>query len=321
MALALLHAYFNGFNNSGTIVAAPIATGSLQPRLAIPLAVVGEFIGPFIFGIAVATTIGNDFLNVAAININVLLATVIAVIIWNVTTWYFGIPSSSSHALAGGLMGSAFVAAGIGVFKWAGVVKIFAGLVLAPIAGILGGYLLLKLVLYLARPATPRVNVIFRYAHTITTTLLAMSHGTNNGQQTMGLITLGLLTTGVQSQFAVPTAEIFAVALALALGVGTGGYRIIRKVGAHIYRIRPVHGFASQGSSAGIILTSSLIGSPVSSTQVISSSIMGVGAAQRARGVRWEVAGQIMAAWLITIPIVAGGAALIYLLLELLSKV
>lgn len=318
--LALIHAYFNGFNNSGTIVAAPIATGSLPPRFAITLAVVGESIGPFVFGIAVATTIGNDFLNVSAININVLLATVIAVIVWNVTTWYYGIPSSSSHALAGGLMGSSFVAAGIGVFKWAGVLKIFAGLLLAPILGLLGGYLLLKVVLYLARPATPRVNIVFRDAHSFTTTLLAMSHGTNNGQQTMGLITLGLLTTGVQSQFAVPTSVIFAVALALALGVGTGGYRIIRKLGAHIYRIRPVHGFTSQSSSAAIILMSSLWGTPVSTTQVISSSIMGVGAAQRARGVRWEVAGQIMTAWLITIPIVAGGAALIYLLLQLLSK-
>ncbi len=316
LLLMLLYAFFIGFNNSGTLVAAPISTRSLAPRRAIALAVVFEFLGPFLFGSAIATTIGRDFLNTDAINLNVLLAMVISQIVWNFGTWYLGFPSSATHALVGGLSGAAFAAAGIGVFQIGGLVRILLGLLLAPLLGLVGGYLAMKLILFLVQGATPRINNVFRQGHLVTTPALAMSHGTNNGQQSIGVIVLGLGLLGTQTSFAVPLWVVFMVASALALGVATGGYRIIRKLGAQIYRLRPIHGFASQGSSAGIILLAALAGSPVSTTQVISTSIMGVGAADRMRGVRWGVAGQIMTAWLVTIPVVFLFSALLYLILS-----
>lgn len=312
----MLYAFFNGFNNSGTLVAAPISTHALPPRAAIALAVLAEFLGPFLFGVAVAATIGRDFLEGSVLNLNVLLATVIAVIAWNFLTWLLGIPSSSSHALIGGLGGAALAAAGLGVFKPEGVIRILLSLTFAPLAGFLGGYLLLKLTLFLMQSATPRVNNWFRGLQVLTTIALALSHGTNDGQKSMGLMTLGLVVLGVQRDFNVPSWVTLAAAGALALGVATGGYRIIRTLGGKIYRLRPIHAFASQAASAAIILGSSALGAPVATTQVIGTSIVGVGAAERARGVRWGIAGQIMTAWLITIPVVGIGAGLLYLLLE-----
>lgn len=312
----LVYAFFNGFNNSGTLVAAPISTRSIAPRTAIALAVVFEFIGPFLFGSAIAATIGNDFLNTSVINLDVLLAMAIAQIIWNVTTWYFGFPSSSTHALVGGLSGAAFAAAGWDVFLVGGLLRILSGLLLAPLFGFIGGYLFMKLNLWLVRGATPRVNRVFQRGHYFTTAALSLSHGTNNGQQCTGLISLGLVLLGFQSAFAVPIWVTTLVATALALGVATGGYRIIRKLGAQIYRLRPIHGFTSQGASATIIIGSAIAGAPVSTTQVISTSIMGVGAAERLRGVRWGTAGNIMTAWLVTIPVMFVFSALLYLILS-----
>jgi inorganic phosphate transporter, PiT family len=314
--LALLHAFFNGFNNSGALVAAPISTRALLPRLAIGVAIAGEFAGPFIFGSAVAATIGRDFLQVAAVNENILLAAAASVILWNVATWFFGVPSSSSHALAGGMTGAALVAAGAGVFKLEGLLKIAGGLLLGPAAGLLGGYILLKLFSFMTRGASPGVNILFRRAQVLTTLLLSMGHGTNDGQKSMGLIILGLVVLKVQPDFNIPVWVTLAVATAMALGVASGGYRIIRTLGAKIYKLHPVHGFTSQLSSALIVLGNSFVGAPVSTTQIIGTAIMGVGTAERARAVRWGVAGQILAAWVITIPATAVIAALVYLLLH-----
>jgi PiT family inorganic phosphate transporter len=316
LTLTLLHAFFNGLNNSGALVAAPISTRSLSPRFALGIALVGEFTGPFIFGVAVAATIGRDFLQISAVSIEVLLATVSSVIMWNVLTWFIGVPSSSSHALAGGLVGASWAAAGTALFKLAGLLKILGGLLLGPAIGLLGGYLLLKLILTLVQGAPPGVNGVFRRLQALTTIALALGHGANDGQKSMGLITLGLVVLHVQSDFDVPPWVTLIVALAMALGVASGGYRIIRTLGARIYRIRPVHGFASQAASASIIMTSSLLGLPVSSAQIIGTSIMGVGTADRVSAVRWGVAGQIVGAWIITIPIAALLAALIYILLR-----
>jgi len=315
IALMLLYAFFIGFNNSGTLVAAPISTRSLAPRTAITLAVIFEFLGPFLFGSAIAATIGQDFINADVIDLNVLLAMVISQIVWNLVTWYFGFPASSTHALVGGLSGAAFAAAGWNAFLVGGFVRILTGLLLAPLLGFVGGFVTMKICLWLVRGATPRVNGVFQRGHFVTTAALATSHGSNNGQQCTGVITLGLVLLGMQPEFHVPTWVITLVAAALALGVATGGYRIIRKLGAHIYRLRPIHGFTSQGSAAAIISTTALLGTPVSTSQVISTAIMGVGAAERFRGVRWGVAGQIMVAWLVAIPTVFIFSALVYLLL------
>lgn len=315
LALMLLYAFFNGFNNSGTLVAAPISTRALRPRVAIALAVMAEFIGPFVFGVAVAATIGRDFLETRALNMDVLLATAIAVIVWNAVTWFLGIPSSSSHALIGGLGGAAFAAAGLDVFKVDGIIRIFTALLLAPLLGFIGGFIFLKLTLFLAQGASPRINNVFRSLQSVTTVALALSHGTNDGQKAMGLITLGLVVLGVQNDFTIPRWVTFAAAAALSLGVATGGYRIIRTLGGKMYRLRPIHGLDSQAAAAAIILGSSIIGAPVATTQVISTSILGAGAAERMRAVRWGVASQILTAWLVTIPVVALTAALLYLLL------
>lgn len=319
LALMLVYAFFIGFNNSGTLVAAPISTRSLAPRTAIALAVIFEFIGPFLFGSAIAATIGQDFINASVIDMNVLLAMALAQIIWNFATWYLGFPSSATHALVGGLSGAAFAAAGWDAFLAGGLARILVGLLLAPALGFAGGYVVMKACLWLVRGASPRVNRLFQRGHFVTTAALAASHGTNNGQQCTGVITLGLVLLGMQSAFEVPVWVMALVAAALALGVATGGYRIIRKLGAQIYRLRPIHGFTSQGSSAAIIISTAILGAPVSTTQVISTSIMGVGAAERLRGVRWGVAGNIMTAWLVTIPVVFIFSAVLYLLLARLT--
>lgn len=316
MILTLLHSFFNGLNNSGALVAAPISTRSLPPRIALGTALLGEFTGPFIFGVAVAATIGRDFLQISAVTIEVLLATALSVIVWNGVTWFFGVPSSSSHALAGGLMGASLVGAGTRIFMAAGLLKILGGLLVGPIVGLAGGYLLLKIILQLVQGAAPGINIVFRRLQWLTTLALAMGHGTNDGQKSMGLITLGLVVLHAQSSFEVPAWVILLVATSLTLGVAFGGYRIIRTLGARIYRIRPVHGFSSQTASASIIMTSALLGIPVSSAQVIGASIIGVGAAERASAVRWGVAGQIVGAWLVTIPAAALIAALVYVLLR-----
>jgi PiT family inorganic phosphate transporter len=319
LALMLLYAFFIGFNNSGTLVAAPISTRSLTPRLAIAIAVLFEFMGPFLFGSAIAATIGRDFLDTSAINMNVLLAMAFSQIIWNAATWYLGFPSSATHALVGGLSGAAFAAAGWSVFIVSGLVTILIGLLLAPLLGFIAGFAAMKLLLWLVRNATPRVNVWFQRGHAVTTAALAMSHGTNNGQQCMGVITLGLVLLGFQTTFVVPVWVVGMVAAALAVGVALGGYRIIRKLGGQMYRLRPMHGFASQGSAASLILGTALLGTPVSTTQVISTAIMGVGAAHRFRNVRWGVAKNIMTAWFVTIPVVFVMSAVLYMLLANLS--
>jgi PiT family inorganic phosphate transporter len=316
LILTLLHAFFNGLNNSGALVAAPISTRALPPRLALAIALIGEFAGPFVFGVAVAATIGRDFLQISVVTIEVLIATASSVITWNIVTWFFGVPSSSSHALAGGLIGASWAAAGSGIFKLQGLLKILGGLLLGPFIGLLGGFLVLKLVLLLVRGAPPSVNGVFRRFQALTTLALAMGHGTNDGQKSMGLITLGLVVLHAQSDFEVPQWVTFLVACAMALGVASGGYRIIRTLGAKIYRIRPVHGISSQAASASIIVASSLLGLPVSSAQVIGTSIMGVGSAERLSAVRWGVAGQVVGAWLITIPVAALLAALFFSLLH-----
>ncbi len=315
----LVYAFFIGFNNSGTLVAAPISTRSLTPRTAIILAVIFEFSGPFLFGSAIAATIGQDFINVNVINMNVLLAMALSQITWNSVNWYLGFPSSATHALVGGLSGAAFAAAGPSAFLTGGLLHILAGLLFAPLLGFAGGYLAMKLCLWLARGATPRVNRVFQRGHYATTAALATSHGANNGQQCTGVITLGLVLLGAQSSFYVPLWVIGLVAVALALGVATGGYRLIRKLGGQIYRLRPIHGFTSQGSAAALIITTALLGTPVSTSQVISTAIIGAGAAERLRMVRWGVAGHIITAWLGAIPIGFLLSAAIYFLLTRLT--
>jgi PiT family inorganic phosphate transporter len=270
---------------------------------------VAHFLGPFIFGVAVAKTIGHDVVTPGTITVNVIFAALLSAILWNLITWYFGIPSSSSHALIGGIIGAVGMGAGLKAIQLSGLSKVLIALFASPVIGLFAGYLLAKLVLFLARGATPRINWFFKRSQIITAIALGLSHGTNDAQKTMGVIALGLVTTGFLTHFYVPTWVVAVSAGAIALGTALGGWRLIRTLGGKFYKIRPVHGFSSQVTSAAVILSASLMGGPVSTTQVVSSAIMGVGSAERLSKVRWGVAGNIAVAWVVTIPATALAAA------------
>jgi PiT family inorganic phosphate transporter len=314
--LAVIFDFLNGVHDSSNIVATMISSRAIRPRTALAMTAVAEFCGPFIFGVAVANTIGNEIVASENLNMLVVIAALVSAIIWNVMTWLLGIPSSSSHAIIGGIIGAVAVGAGFQEIRMSGVIKVLITLFTSPVIGFFAGMLIANLVYRLSWRATPKINGVFKKLQIITSLGLALSHGTNDAQKTMGIITLGLVISGVQDTFAVPFWVIFVCAAAIALGTSIGGWQLIRTLGSKFYRIRPIHGFASQATSAAVILTASLFGGPVSTTQVVSTAIMGVGAAERMSKVRWGVAGEIASAWLFTIPSTALLAAGIYWLIS-----
>jgi len=313
LAVALVFAFLNGLHDSSNIVATMISSRAMSPRKALMLTAIAEFCGPFLLGVAVARTVGSEVIAPESIQFAVIIAGVLGAIVWNVVTWLAGIPSSASHALIGGLVGAAAMAQGPQVVQLAGLEKILIALFVAPIAGLIVGYIAMKTVLFLARGATPRINVFFRRAQTVTAVTLALSHGSNDAQKVAGIIVLGLITLGRQDSFFIPTWVLLVSAGGLAFGTSIGGWRIIRTLGGRFYKIRPVHGFTAQVSSAAVIGIASWLGGPVSTTHVVSSSILGIGAAQRVSQVRWGVAQEIAIAWLLTIPATGAVAALFYL--------
>ncbi len=320
IALAVVFDFINGVHDSSNIVATVIFSRALPPRVALILAAISHFIAPFLFGVAVATTIGHALLDVSALTMNVIMAAIVSAIIWNLITWYFGIPSSSSHALLGGLLGAALMhSRSLAVVSTSGLMKIAIALFLSPIAGLIVGYIVMKITLFLVRGATPKVSHLFRRFQIVTLIGLSLSHGTNDAQKTMGLIAMGLLLTGQISSFYIPMWVVTVSAAAIGLGTLFGGWRLIRTLGGKIFRIRPIHGFTSQIAGSIVILSAALLGGPVSTTQVMSSSILGVGAAERINKVRWNVLGDMAVTWLFTIPVNAALAALIYLGFNLLT--
>jgi PiT family inorganic phosphate transporter len=312
IAIALIFDFLNGLHDSANIVATVISSRALSPRAALLLTALGEVSGPFLFGVAVAETLGAGLLDPNAITLEVMIAALVGAIAWNLITWYLGIPSSSSHALVGGLLGAAITAAGLSVVISSGLIKILIALFISPIIGLFAGWLVTKLIFFLTRRATPRINVGFQRMQIVTSFGLALSHGTNDAQKTMGVITLGLLISGRISEFHVPLWVIVVSAAAIALGTSIGGWRLIRTLGGRIMKVRPVHGLASQLAGAGVVLGAALLGGPVSTTQVMSSSIMGSGAAERVNMVRWQVGQEMLVTWLLTIPTAALMAALFY---------
>ncbi len=315
---ALLFDFLNGFHDSSNIVATPIASRAMSPRKILWLVAAAEFAGPFIFGVAVAETIGTGLTDPDKVTMPVVIAAMLAAVIWNIITWWLGIPSSSSHALVGGLVGAVAIGDGLDAIQSSGLIKVSVALFISPVLGILFGYLLMNLTLFLARGATPRINHFFKRAQLVTAVVLPLSHGANDAQKTMGVITLGLVVDGALNEFIVPTWVIALSAGMIALGTATGGWRLIKTLGGRIYKIRPVHGFVSQISGASIILGAALLGGPVSTTQVMSSSIMGAGTAERLSKVRWQVGSEMLIAWVLTIPITAILAAIFYFPLMLL---
>ncbi len=316
LALALIFDFLNGMHDSSNIVAGVISSRAMRPKNALALSAAANFIGPFLFGVAVAKTVGDGLLDIDAIDLNVVTAALTSAILWNVITWYIGIPSSSSHALIGGLLGGAILSNGFKVVQIAGLLKILLTLLISPLLGMLVGFFFIRLILWLFRKATPKVNTLFRRIQVLTLLGLALSHGANDAQKTMGVITLGLVLMGRISTFTVPIWVITISAAAIALGTAIGGWRLIRTLGGKIFRIRPVHAFSSQVAGSAVILSAAIFGGPVSTTQVMSSAIVGVGAGQRMNMVRWQVLGEMVVAWLFTIPLTAGLSALLFLIFE-----
>lgn len=312
IALTLFFGFLNGMHDSRNVVSTMVSSRAYSPRVALGITILAELAGPFVFGVAVANSIGRGIADPAVINLQVILVALTAAILWNLLTWQLKIPSSSSHALIGGIIGAASARAGAGAIQVDGLMRILIALFASPIIGFIFGFLLLKLVLALCWNAAPRVNEFFKKSQLLTALALGLSHGSNDGQKTMGVITLALFIGGYIESFSVPFWVMCACALALSLGTAIGGWTLLRKPARAYYKIRPVDGFATQVTSALIIIIASLTGGPVSATQVINTAIMGVGTAERANKVRWGTARDIITAWILTIPATAFVAAGVY---------
>jgi len=309
LACALAFGFLNGFHDSSNIVATAISSRALPPRQALLLAAIAEYCGPFLFGTAVATTIGSELVTPGAITVQALTAALLSAIVWNIVTWRLGFPASSSHALIGGLLGATLVTAGSEAIRYRGLLKVLAALFLSPPLGVAVGYLVMKGVLFVAQWFSPRLNSFFKRVQIATSVALALSHGANDAQKTMGVIALGLVAGGYLDAFYVPRWVVAISAATMSLGVATGGWRLIRTLGGGFYHIRAVHGFSAQLTAGLVIFGAALSGGPISATQVVSSAIVGVGAAERRSKVRWGVARQIAMTWLLTIPATALVAA------------
>jgi PiT family inorganic phosphate transporter len=316
--LALAFDYVNGFHDTANAIATSVSTKALSPRTAILIAATLNFLGAM-SGTAVAETIGKNIVAPEMVTPIVIISALIGAIFWNLFTWRFGIPSSSSHALIGGLIGGVIAGFGAGFVNWHGFLVILTGLIIAPVVGLAAGSLVMTILFWLFKGTSPAlINNKFRKLQVVSACMASFAHGSNDAQKTMGIITMILVSSSLISTFQVPLWVKIACACAMAAGTAVGGWRIIRTMGGKIFRIEPINGFAADFTSAVVIYTASHFGAPVSTTHVVSSSIMGVGAAKRLKGVRWNIARQIVIAWFVTIPSSALAAILIYKMLTLL---
>ncbi|CAB1367570.1 inorganic phosphate transporter [Denitratisoma oestradiolicum] len=327
--IVLIFDYTNGFHDAANIVASVIASRAMTPVQAVLIVACCEFLGPLLGGTAVANTIGkfvhlDDLPRLDALVI--LLCGLVGAIAWNLLTWWRGIPSSSSHALVGGLAGAVVVSAGANHVVWGlselsqghvtGVMKVLLALLLSPLVGFWVGFGIHRLMQWLLRRARPTLNRGLRNAQFLTAAALGFSHGANDAQKSMGMLTLVLMLGGFIDKFEVPLWVMLACATALTLGILSGGWRIVRTLGFAIYKVRPLHALDSQLTSAAVILSASALGAPVSTTHVVATSIMGIGASERPRAVRWAKAGEIATTWVVTIPGAAITSIVFYFILR-----
>ncbi|MCM3703036.1 inorganic phosphate transporter [Paenibacillus macerans] len=315
--LALGFDFINGFHDTANAIATSVSTRALKPRTAILMAAVMNFLGAIMFT-GVAKTIGGSVADPASLDngLEVLIATLLAAIIWNLITWWFGIPSSSSHALIGALAGAVYVGAGPDKLNWSGFRTIVEGLLFSPLIAFVIGYIVMLILKWIFAHRSPHaVNKGFRSMQIVTAALQSFTHGTNDAQKAMGIITFALVTAKFQDHMEVPLWVKIAAATAMAMGTSIGGWKIIKTMGTKIFKIEPINGFAADMSAASVIFGATLFHLPVSTTHAITSAILGVGSAKRFSAVRWSMAGRIVVAWVITIPIVAVMAGGIYLLL------
>lgn len=315
--LALAFDFINGFHDTANAIATSVSTRALSPRRAIILAAAMNFVGAILFT-GVAKTIGGSVADPATLTngIDIVIATLIAAIIWNLLTWWVGIPSSSSHALIGALAGAVYVGAGSDKIKWSGFISIVEGLIFSPLIAFVIGYIVMIILKYVFAKRSPHtVNKGFRTMQVITAALQSFTHGTNDAQKSMGIITFALVSAGYQDHLEVPMWVKISAATAMALGTSVGGWKIIKTMGTKIFKIEPINGFAADISGASVIFTATLLHMPVSTTHAITSAILGVGSAKRFSAVRWSLAGRIIITWVITIPISALLAGAIFKLI------
>jgi len=299
---ALVFDYINGFHDTANAIATCVSTRALSVRSAIIMAAGLNFVGAMI-STKVAATIGKGIVDASNVTQMVVLAGVLGAIVWNLITWYYGLPSSSSHAIIGGLVGSVIAHAGVKALHWKGLEKIITVLIVSPIVGAFFGFLFMVAMMWIFRNKAPYgLNKGFRKLQILSAAVMAFSHGTADAQKSMGVITMALVSYGTLTTFDVPTWVKIACAIAMALGTAAGGWRIIKTVGHDFVKLQPVHGFCVETASAGVILGAAAMGLPTSTTHVITSSILGVGLSKRMSAVNWGVAYRIVCAWVITIP-------------------
>jgi PiT family inorganic phosphate transporter len=319
IAAALFFDFVNGFHDSANAIATVVGTRVLKPLYAVSMAAVANFVGPFIFGTAIATTVGKGIIQPEFSTVYVILAGLIGAIIWDLITWYFGLPSSSSHALIGGLIGSALIAGGLNAIVFDGVEKTLVFMIVSPALGFVVAFGLAIAIMYFLRNLRPQlVNRIFGRLQIGSSIFFSLTHGANDGQKTMGVITALLIAGGFldSETFIVPVWVILGAAAAIAIGTFLGGWRIVKTMAFRLTQLRPYQGFCAETGGGAILTSMAWLGIPVSTTQAIAGAIMGVGATKRLSAVRWGVGKRIVYAWIITIPASAGIAAIVLILIN-----
>lgn len=322
--LALFFDFINGFHDSANAIATVVATKVLTPLKAVTMAAVFNLIGPLVFGTAIATMIGTGIIDTRIVTANLIFATLVGAVVWDLITWYLGLPTSSSHALVGGLVGAALAAAGTGVVHASGVEKIVLFMVVSPIIGLVTAFFFALLIMRAFRKSHPsKINHYFRRLQLFSAAFYSLTHGTNDAQKTMGIIALLLVAEGISGTSAatklpIPLWVIISCAAAIGLGTFFGGWRIVKTMAQRVTRLRPYQGFCAETSSGLVLAGMAALGIPVSTTHVISSSIMGVGATQKLSAVRWGIARKIVGAWILTIPMAALISAATFLIMKAL---
>jgi PiT family inorganic phosphate transporter len=310
--LASAYNFVNGVNDCANAIATTVSTRALKPFQAVIMAAIFNTLGAFLTT-AVAKTIGKGIVDPADITLWILVFALIGAIVWSGGCSYLGIPISVTHAMVGGLMGAAAAAYGIAVWEWGGIRKVVIAMVLSPIAGFIVGYFFMVAVLWLSRRAVPqKAHRFFRISQVLSAAAMAFSHGANDTQNAMGVMTAGLVIAGLQSDFTVPVWVILASALFMGLGTQIGGWRIVKTMGSRMVRLQPSHGFGAETASALVIFVNSWLGAPISTTQVIATAIMGVGATENINAVRWALARRIVITWFLTLPGAAAVSAACY---------
>ena len=313
VAFSLAFDFINGFHDTANAIATSVTTRAIPPEKAVLMAATLNFVGALV-STGVAKTIGGDIIKSPdLINQEVILAALISAILWNLLTWKMGIPSSSSHTLIGGLIGAAVMHQGIDILKMSGIIRIIASLILSPLIALGGGSAIMIMLLWIFRKMSPSfLNEKFLKAQIVSAAMMAFSHGANDAQKAMGIITLALLSGGYITTMDVPFWVKVSAALAMGCGTAVGGWKIIRTMGGKIFKLEPISGFAADLNSSLVIFAATLLHLPVSTTHVVSGSIMGVGVAKRVKAVRWGTAQQMLMAWVLTIPISAIVAGICY---------